>query len=202
VNLVFDFGGVLFRWRPLALLKQALPHHATDDAAAHALAREIFTREWLDFDRGTIGPEALAEAIAARLGLGTDEIARVIDAVFGELTPIDHTVSLLPRLRERGHRLFFLSNMPLAYAEHLERSQHFITTRFDAGIYSAYVKLVKPEPAIYEEAARRFRIEPAETLFIDDVLPNVEGARRSGWQAFHFESPQQCEAELAARGLL
>jgi len=62
--------------------------------------------------------------------------------------------------------------------------------------------MVKPEPAIFHEAARHFGISPRESVFIDDFALNVKAARALGWDGIHFLSGAQCEADLAARGLL
>ena len=69
-------------------------------------------------------------------------------------------------------------------------------------MFSSRVKLVKPEPAIFHEAQRRFGAAPGELLFIDDFALNVKAARALGWQALHFLSAEQLEAELSSRRLL
>ena len=68
--VVFDFGGVVFRWQPLSLLQQVLPAHAGDEESARALAERIFQgfrvgSDWAAFDRGSVTPEDLAARIAA-----------------------------------------------------------------------------------------------------------------------------------------
>jgi len=204
MKVVFDFGGVLFNWHPPSLLRRELPHRAADEASASHWVREFFQGyggDWAEFDRGTVETPELVSRIARRTGLGEAEVRRVVDGVPGELRPIEGTVGLLRRLRESGRPLFYLSNMPAPYADHLEREHDFVGW-FDAGVFSARVKVIKPEPAIFALAARRFGADSGELLFIDDHGPNVEAARAAGWQAFRFEDPAQCEAELAARGLL
>jgi HAD superfamily hydrolase (TIGR01509 family) len=69
-------------------------------------------------------------------------------------------------------------------------------------VFSARVRLIKPEPAIFELAAQRFAAAPGELLFFDDVAVNVDAARRAGWNAHHFTDAADCEAELRRRGLL
>ena len=74
MKFVFDFGGVVFNWKPLVLLQQVLPHHAVDEASARDCAAAIFqgfhpTSDWALFDQGGIEPEALAHRIATRTGL-------------------------------------------------------------------------------------------------------------------------------------
>ena len=204
MNVVFDFGGVLFDWEPHAFLSKLLPERAPTPEAARALAVDFFQAwggDWAAFDRGTIEPEALAQAIARRTGLAVHDTRKVIEGVPQELLPVEGTVALLRRLHAAGHGLFYLSNMPESYARHLQASHDFLAL-FSDGVFSARVKLIKPEPEIYAHALRVFGIEAEHTLFIDDVAHNAEAARAAGWQAVHFMNPQQCERELVGRGLL
>ena len=204
MKLVFDFGGVLFRWEPQAFLARLLPQHAASEADAIALKERFFQGyggDWGDFDRGTVEPDVLAERIAARTGLHPDETRRVIAGVPAELQPITDTVALLRRLHAQGRALYYLSNMPAPFAQHLEDNHDFIAL-FRNGLFSSRVKLCKPEPAIFELAQRSFEAEPEQILFIDDYASNIVAARAAGWQAIHFTSAAQCEAELVERGLL
>ena len=200
MNVVFDFGGVLFQWRPRELLARLMPHRARTPDEAQALFDAIFENyggDWGEFDRGTVEAGPLAERIARRTGVSEAEVHAVIDAVPDELQPIPGTVELLHRLHDAGVPLYYLSNMPEPYALHLERSHHFLGL-FRAGVFSSRVRLIKPEPAIYVETARRLGLAPAQTLFIDDVAHNVEAARAAGWQALQFVDAQQCAAALRA----
>ena len=204
MNIVFDFGGVLFEWRPHEFIARLLPQHAPDAQAAHALVGEFFQGyrgDWGEFDRGTVEPGPLAERIAKRTGLALAEVQQIIAAVPAELQPIAGTVALLRRLHARGHALHFLSNMPAPYADHLEATHEFIGL-FRSGVFSARVQLIKPEAAIFAHAQQAFGILPADTLFIDDLAHNIEAAQQAGWQGLHFQDPAQCEIELNRRGLL
>ncbi|HEV7912355.1 MAG TPA: HAD family phosphatase [Albitalea sp.] len=204
MNVVFDFGGVVLRWQPHEFMPRLLPHRAATEAATAALVTEFFEGfggDWGEFDRGLVDEARLAQRIAWRTGLSLTDVQTVIDAVPVELQPVPHTVELMRRLRDGGHRLFFLSNMPAPYARHLEQTHPFMSW-FETGLFSSRVKMAKPEPAIFHEAARQFGAAPRELLFIDDFALNVKAARTLGWQALHFLSGEQCEAELVARGLI
>lgn len=197
-NIVFDFGGVVFRWQPHELMQRLLPHRAPDVASAHAMVGDFFegySGDWGNFDRGTITVPELAPRIAKRLGLSLEDVNAVIAAVPGELQPLEGTVDLLHRLHAKGHPLYYLSNMPAGYADHLERSHAFFD-RFTDGIFSARVQLIKPEPEIFEFATKQFGVVPKDTVFIDDVDHNVEAARKHGWLAVHFRDAAQCERDL------
>ena len=204
IKIVFDFAGVLFHWQPPRLLQRVLPLHAGAAQAATVLAEKIFQGyggDWAEFDRGTLDVPELVRRIAARTGLHEHEVRAVVDAVPAELQPMADTVSLLRRLRDAGRRLFYLSNMPLPYAEHLEREHDFVSW-FEAGVISARVRKIKPEREIFDIAARQFGVEPHQLVFIDDVPDNVHAARQAGWQALHFVNAADCEAQLRVRGWL
>ena len=202
--VVWDFGAVLFRWRPLVLLASALPARAVDEASAAHWRDQIFQSfagDWLHFDRGNVEPDRLVQQIAQRTGLAPDEVRAVVDAVPAELEPLPDTVAMVHALRERGHRQYYLSNMPAPYADHLERQNAFVR-EFDDGIFSARVRLVKPEPALYELAERRFGLVPSRTLFIDDHPKNIEIARSRGWHTVLASDAAAVAAGLREHGLV
>lgn len=202
MKFVFDFGGVLFRWRPDQLVQRTLPQRATSTASASRWAAEIFQGyggDWGEFDRGTIEPEALAQRIARRTGLHAAEARSVIEAVADELQPLPDSVALLRRLRAAGHATFFLSNMPAPIATQLE-ARHDFVREFDDGVFSAHVGLAKPDPEIFVLASRRFGTAPTELVFLDDHEPNVSAARALGWQALQFVDAARAERELRERG--
>ena len=200
--LVFDFGRVVFRWRPEALVSRVLPHRATDPDATRHWVRQVFQAydgDWGEFDRGTVEPTELARRIAARTGLSEAEVEAVIEACPAELEPLSDTVAWLRRLHAQGRPLHYLSNMPEPFAAHFERTHDFMTL-FESGVFSSRVKLIKPDREIFARAAETFRRQPGNLLFLDDHLPNIEAARAAGWQAVHFTNAAQAEAEVLALG--
>jgi putative hydrolase of the HAD superfamily len=203
MNVVFDFGGVVFNWQPNVLLRQVLPHHAPDEAAARQLAARLFQgfapgSDWALFDLGQIAPDALACQIAARTGLRVPEVAAVIEAIPPHLVPNPDTVDLIRDLRASGHKLFYLSNMPSSYADELEQRHAFLNW-FESGVFSARVQQIKPNADIFNTATERFGVAGADTVFIDDVLHNIDAAQLHGWHGIHFQSAAQVRAEMAHR---
>jgi putative hydrolase of the HAD superfamily len=201
-DVVFDFGGVVFNWQPLRLLRETLPDAVADDAQAQLLAGHIFqsfslTSDWALFDLGQINAEPLAERISKRSGLKASDVLRVIEAIPDHLVPIPGTVALLQRLKAQGHRLFYLSNMPTAYALELEK-RNDLAAWFDGGIFSSRIQLIKPRPEIFQEAVRRFGLVPAKTVFVDDLAHNIDAATAQGWGGVQFHNPQQCGDVLNA----
>ena len=203
-HFIFDFGAVLFRWRPHVLLAEVLPQRVTDEASARHWAAQIFQSyqgDWGDFDDGKVSVPELVARISARTGLAPEEVLAVVNAVPGELAPMADSVAILSALREAGHRLFFLSNMPEPYAQHLERSHSFLSW-FEAGVFSARVGCRKPAARIFELAFERFGIAPGEAIFIDDHPANIAAAQALGLPALLFTTPEQLALDLAQQGWL
>lgn len=201
-KIVFDFGGVVFQWKPTRLLQREIPQHATDEASAARWAETVFEGyggDWGEFDRGTLDVPVLVQRIARRTGLDETDVLRVVMAVPVELQPQAATVDLLHRLRQAGHGLHYLSNMPRPFADLIEAREPFVSW-FHSGVFSSRVGVIKPEPAIYELAAARFGARPDELVFLDDHLPNVLAARDLGWNALHFSDAATAETAMRAAG--
>jgi epoxide hydrolase-like predicted phosphatase len=202
-HLIFDFGAVVFRWQPVDLLRRAIPEHAHDDEVARQLVDRIFkgyTGPWGRFDLGTIEVPELIESLAVQTGLPASAMQRLVDAVPSALSPLPETVAWLGRLREAGHRLFYLSNMPREIADHLE-ARHDFLSHFEDGVFSSRVQLSKPDAAIFRLSLDRFGIAAEDTVFLDDLPANVEAARALGLHAVQFEHAAQAARELAALGV-
>ena len=204
MNYIFDFGGVVFRWQPQLLLRTAWPTRALDDASARHWVRELlqgYTGDWARFDRSEIDAAELARRVHARLGVAEAEVHHLLACVHDHLAPIEATVQWIGELAAAGHRLFYLSNMPAAMADELER-RHAFLQRFESGVFSGRVRLAKPDAAIFHFALERFGVRPEESVFFDDHLPNVEQAGQLGLHAVLFRDAAQARDELVRRGLV
>lgn len=193
MNIVFDLGGVVFRWQPDAIIESFF-----DDGDVQDRVRaEIFDHpDWLELDRGTISLEAAIERGADRTGLPATTIERLLTAVPEFLTPIDQTIDLIRRLANTSNRLFVLSNMHLASIAHLEK-EHDIWTLFDGVVISSRIKTIKPEIRIYRYLLDTYQLRPADTVFIDDRLENLEAAASLGIRTIRFFDATQCERALS-----
>jgi epoxide hydrolase-like predicted phosphatase len=67
---------------------------------------------------------------------------------------------------------------------------------FDELIISAEVKMVKPDPRIFHLAVDRLKVQPAEAVFIDDILKNVQAAREVGLLAIQYSDYQKTVDEI------
>jgi epoxide hydrolase-like predicted phosphatase len=191
-NVIFDFGGVLVTWRPQEIIETFYSDPALREAVrVHAFQHE----DWLEMDRGTLDEPTVVSRFAARMGRPEAELRALFDHVRAALVPIEPTVALLHELRARGLRLYGLSNMSATIFDHLG-GRHSFFKLFDGIVVSAAVRLLKPEPGIYEHLRDRFALDFAESVSIDDLERNVASARALGLPAIRFENTEQVRREL------
>lgn len=206
-NIVFDFGAVLFKWEPARLVASHFPEQASSAQSALQLAHAMFHHaDWLAFDSGTMAQDDVATRMAERLALPLATVRQMVSSIADHLTPLPGTLAVLTRLHQarsaggEGPRLYYLSNMSQPFARMLESRYEFLSW-FDGGVFSGDVQLIKPEPAIYAHLENQYGLQPAQTLFIDDLAGNIEAARARGWQGVRFESATQLVKDLQARGI-
>lgn len=202
MNVVFDFGAVLFTWRPAELVAQAFPERAATEADAKQLAHAVFSHtDWHNFDRGLMEMDTLISRTASRLKLQHTALQALVHGIGERLLPMMDTVAVLQALhgnRQQGggvRGLYFLSNMPTPYARALEQKHAFLQ-QFDGGIFSGDVLCSKPDPGIYSLLQSRYGLVPGSTVFIDDLKSNVDAATALGWKGIHFTSAAQLADEL------
>ena len=185
-SVVFDIGNVLMYFSPSHVLDTLF---GADEALKEQLMERVFrSSHWLDLDRGT----ATYEQAAERMAQGRADLRPAVDLIFerwmGLKTPIEEGVSALKRCKERGKRLYILSNYHQPSFEWLLSHYDFFSL-FDGYVVSCYLHLLKPEPEIYRELIDRCSLEPARSLFIDDTRVNVEAAMEAGIQGLWFDRP-------------
>ena len=198
MNLVFDLGGVVVRWDPDAIVAAVF---ADPQVRAKVRSGVFGHADWLELDRGTLAREQAITRAAQRTGLAEGEIERLLRQVPPSLVAFPETIDLLYRLKRGGHPLYCLSNMHFASIEYLEQTYGFWEV-FSGAVISCRLQLCKPEPGIYAHLLKRYGLEAAETLFIDDAQANLDAAGRLGIRTLKFENAAHCERELHALRLI
>ncbi len=94
-------------------------------------------------------------------------------------------IPLILDLKNQGYKLYVLSNM----TKHFIKNEYKfpIFSYFDGIVYSAPIKMVKPNPEIYEYLLKKFSLIPEECLFIDDIEKNLAAAARFNIKTFLFK---------------
>ena len=127
--------------------------------------------------------------VGGQLGL-TDEQTRELQRDFWSCEQLDLVfVQFIQSLRPRL-RIGILSN---AWSD--ARSIHNAKFKFgdwvDLAVYSAEVKLLKPDPRIYRLVLSGLELAAEECIFVDDKLANVEAAQALGMQGVWYRTTRQ-----------
>lgn len=192
MNIVFDLGGVVFTWNPQKLISNVFE----DKLAQRKVMEEVIGHdEWVELDRGTIEIKDAIESIVDRTGLSKLKIKELMSKVPSSLQPIVETVELIKVLKEKGNKLYILSNMHTVSIEYLEKNNSFLNL-FDGQIISCRIKMVKPEEQIYKYLLEEFKLSASKTIFIDDTEINLITANQLGIRTIKYLNTAQCKNEL------
>ena len=195
--VIFDLGQVIVPFeieRGYRAFAQVCPH-SPEELRCRVLSTGLVPR----FERGEIEPRDFVERICSALDLKVtyDEFCRLWSSIFLPETLVPE--ALVAGIRSR-RRTLLLSNTNAIHFEMI-RENYPIIRHFDGCILSHEVKAMKPAPEIYRAAIASAGCRPEEIFFIDDIAEYVEAARREGIDAVQFQSREQLEQELSARGI-
>lgn len=190
-NIIFDLGNVLLDFNPREYLKSKI----SDDKLEEVFKAIFSSEEWVMLDRGTITEKEAINNIINRNSTYINEINLAFDNWYDLLKPIEETVEILMSLKENGYKIYYLSNFhELAFGEVTKKNKFF--ELFDGGVVSYVEKLIKPEEDIYKLILERYKLNPNESIFVDDMEANVEGANKVGIKTILFKGPKELKEEL------
>ncbi len=137
---------------------------------------------------------AIWEFVGSHFSLSQQE-REIIEQDFWAGDRIDEELLDFIELLRKDHITALLSNAwGDARQTITERYPHW--NRFDISIFSAEVKMVKPDPQIFHYLLSTLRILPQETIFIDDMPENVTAAIALGIKGIRFLDTRQTISEI------
>lgn len=186
-NIVFDLGGVIVdlelervreAFREIGMPRMA----ALMDPCYPAAVNELL-------ERGAITWEEACDEMRRIDNLPTvtnEQIAWVYAEFLARVD--ERKIEQIEALRKQGYRTYILSNTnPVAYEvvrQHFLRAGRQIEGCFDEICLSFEMKMLKPDPQIFEELIRCTGIRPEESLYIDDGARNADAAHALGFHIF------------------
>lgn len=190
--IIFDLGNVLINWKPADYLKNA----GYKDAEVSLILKDVFhSEEWLKLDNGDITTPQAIKIIAKKSTLSESEIRAIFDLRLKIISPIHNNAKLLPELKKRGYRLYYLSNFPDDIFDEVKNKYNFFMF-FDGGEISARLNASKPDKRIFRIFLDKYILKPEESLFIDDSDINAGAAEKLGIKAIHLDSPEVLKEKL------
>jgi putative hydrolase of the HAD superfamily len=154
------------------------------------------------YDRGDLTAEEYWLKLAAQTNSSLDleqiEILRQVEVEIWAHTNPD-MLDWVRQLHAKEIKTALLSNMPWDLVNHVRTNCQWMEN-FAFKTFSAEVRIIKPDPAIYEHTLRGLGVAAAEALFVDDRETNIRAARSLGIRSIQFLSVTQLREDLEALG--
>jgi len=191
-NIIFDLGGVFLT------IDYKKTEHAFLDLRAHNFP-ELYTQQHASqlfelLETGNISPANFFIALrkAANFHATDEEIANAWSAMLGSFP--NERLKWLDEIRQRYNIYLFSNTNEIHYSRfnekfYKETGIEKFEDYFIKAFYSHKIHLRKPHVESYLKILREENLHPAETLFIDDTYPNIEGAKKAGLQTVYLKHP-------------
>ena len=196
--VVFDIGNVLYGWDIRNLYAKLI----ADPVRLDWFLTHVVTPDWhFQHDAGRPHAETTAELTAqfpAEADLIAAYVPRWLETISG---PVPGMLELVTDLDDAGVPLYAITNFSAEFWARF-RPTAPVFDRFRDVLVSGAERLVKPDPAIYALALRRFDLQPGEGLFVDDRADNVCAGEAAGFPGHHFRDAGTLRARLESARLL
>jgi FMN phosphatase YigB (HAD superfamily) len=181
MTFLFDIGRVLLDFDFETSLSRLLPAEVSDSATR--MARLLDRKD--EFETGSIDVDTYIIWALDVLGSKADS------ALFREawqriFTPNEPMWACVRKLAAEGHRLILFSNTNAIHCPWIfEAYPEF--SLFHASVLSFEARAIKPEPEIYQYAMDLHQLNPASTIYIDDLPQNIATGREFGFRCWQYE---------------
>lgn len=191
-NIIFDLGGVFMNLDYRKMEQSFIDLGITNFS-------ELFTQHhssplFEDLETGKISNEEFYAGLRkiAQVNLSDSQIRDAWNAILLDF-PAER-IDWLVEIKKKYNIYLFSNTNQIHYDAFMEifKSQtgkHDFNQYFIKAYYSQELGLRKPYKESYQKIIDEQKLIPAETLFIDDTLKNIEGAKQVGLQTFHLAPP-------------
>ena len=189
--LIWDLEGVLMLTddanMPLTVAKKL--------NAPYEKVQEIFFSDTNDkVDLGEVTQDQFNEYILDTLQISRDK-KHLLEEVLNEEFNIDKDLLKNITGLRREYKTGLISNFSNDLRPKIE-NEWAIGGAFDEIIISCEVGVIKPDPAIFNLMLDRLGVKADESVFIDDRIKNIDGAKKMGFHTIFFTDKEQALKEL------
>ncbi len=195
--LLFDVGGVLVQLAGIEIMLNWLGKTVTADEMWHRWLRSTPVRQ---FETGQIDADEFAASVIGEFGLSIEPQPFLESFTRWPIGLFPGTLDMLARIPDSYGRAI-LSNSNVLHWPRVINDMH-LGTVFDSHFVSHLTGRIKPDADAFEHVLDTLGCRPAEVLFLDDLEPNVEAARRLGLRAVRVQGPAEAERALTDSGII
>ena len=185
MDIILDMGNVLLEWNKDKILKAV----AKTEKDYLILDKAIFQSGlWERLDLGTLTREELVLKVVSMIeSIYQEKVQEVIWNWPAYIDIYTEVFPILEVLKEKGHRIFVLSNTSPVFYELLKDQLSPLAEILDGFVLSCDIKAIKPDRKIFEEILQKYELDPANCIFLDDVKENNKVAESLGIKAYQVK---------------
>ena len=185
MDFILDVGNVLLEWNKDKILRGVVK----TEKDYMILDKAIFQSGlWERLDLGTLTREELVLKVVSLIGsIYQEKVQEVVWNWPSYIEIYTEVFPLLARLKEKGHRIFVLSNTSPVFYELLKDQLSPLAEILDGFVLSCDIKVIKPDPKMFEEILHKYQLDPANCIFLDDVKDNTKMAESLGIKAYQVK---------------
>lgn len=198
-NIIFDLGGVIINLDTAATIKAFVDLGINDFENIYSQLSQ--TNLFDQFDKGLITENYFFNSIKNQFDLKRPlhDLEKAWNAML-----LDFPKQRLDNLKKykESHRTFLLSNTNETHIREFHKTlqQNYgmrdLDQFFEKVYFSCRVNMRKPDKEIFELVLKQNHLDPAETLFIDDTIHHVEGAKRVGIHSVLIKTGEEFDEVL------
>ncbi|MBW6475407.1 MAG: HAD family phosphatase [Anaerolineaceae bacterium] len=190
--VVFDMGGVFVQTKDKNP-RTRLAHKF--GLSYEALSQLVFQSETAQLATvGAIDESAHWDFIAKHFDLNEAEMVKFWDDFWGG-DQLDQELLNFTKILKPDYAIGLLSNAWSGARDLLTHRFGFLDI-FDVSVFSAEVRMAKPEPEIYQWILDALQVSAGETIFVDDFIENIQAAQALGFKTVHFTQTSQAIEEI------
>ena len=185
MDFILDMGNVLLEWNKDKILRGVVK----TEKDYMILDKAIFQSGlWERLDLGTLTREELVLKVVSLIGsIYQEKVQEVVWNWPSYIEIYTEVFPLLARLKEKGHRIFVLSNTSPVFYELLQEQLAPLNEILDGFVLSCDIKAIKPDRKMFEEILHKYDLDPANCIFLDDVKDNTKMAESLGIKAYQVK---------------
>ncbi len=185
-NIVFDLGNTLVYFDYSYFFDGV---YKLDKKLKPAFLKNYFRKNRLDVSIGT-GRVSVRDSFRKlkknhQLSIGFSDFHELYCDIFWENTEMKKFLE--EKLLGSQFKLYMLSNTDASHINFINKNFPYVR-HIRRRILSYKVNSVKPDKKIFRHLLQRMKIHPAESLFIDDMKPNIITANEMGFKTIHYTS--------------
>lgn len=175
-TIIFDLGGVIFADNFHTFMEEEFKE---EDEIPFYLLEACKDPLWQEWNKGLVTLQALIDHLSVTYE--RQHIIRLFNIFLNPKRPlIEETVQIIMQLKRQGYEVYILSNLARETHEVFVNGHAEFFQQFNGMYFSFQTGMVKPDECIYDHFLTTFKLDPAESLFIDDREQNIVAGKQKG----------------------